>query len=130
MSSGSRSGDNVLKFVDLSLGSLEGTKLIEMLVSIVPLLLQSAYSSLGQLSRSLVSGVAQQFNHTSLIWSQTSDFLDDITDESRSLGQVTLCAGDLCYWSEGCNFLLAGVISIFLYLLRNLAGVDFFVVTG
>jgi hypothetical protein len=61
------------------------------------------YPLLGQLSRSLVLAVPQQFDDSSFIGCETSDFFDDFTDEGCALGQVALGAGDA--WlalNEGC----------------------------
>ena len=52
------------------------------------------YPLLGQLSRSLVLAVPQQFDNTPFVWCKTGDFLDDFTDEGCALGEVALGAGD------------------------------------
>ena len=52
------------------------------------------YPLLGQLSRSFVLAVSQQFDDTSLIWSKTGDFLDDFADKSCAFSEVTFGAGD------------------------------------
>lgn len=63
------------------------------------------YSSLRQLSGSLVLAVPQQFDHSSLVWGETGDFLDNVADESGSLRKVALRAGDSDSGSEGGDFL-------------------------
>jgi hypothetical protein len=63
------------------------------------------YSLLGQLSRSLVLAVSQQFDNTALIRSQASDFLDDLADESSALAKQALSAGDAWLGGDGCDLL-------------------------
>lgn len=57
--------------------------------------LVSTQSLLSELSGSLLTGVSDQFDHSSLVRSQTADFLDDVSDELSSLGQSTLSVRDL-----------------------------------
>lgn len=63
------------------------------------------YSSLRELSGSLVLAVPQQFDHSSLVWGEAGDFLDDVADEGGSLGKVALRARDSDSGSEGGDFL-------------------------
>jgi hypothetical protein len=63
------------------------------------------YSLLRQLSRSLVLAVSQQFDHTSLIRCETSNFLDDFADESGTFAEVTFSAGDTRLDLERSDFL-------------------------
>lgn len=67
--------------LNLSDGSLVGTQ-----------------SLLSQLSSSLLTGVSDQFDQSSLVWSQARDLRDDASDERGSLGQSTLSLRDL--WSN------------------------------
>jgi hypothetical protein len=61
------------------------------------------YPLLGQLSRPLVLAIPQQFDDSSLVRCETSDFLDDFTDEGCALGEVALGAGDAWFaLNEGC----------------------------
>ena len=57
--------------------------------------LQSTQSLLGQLLSSLFTRVSQQFNQSSFVWSQTTDFSDNISDKRSSLGESTLSVGNL-----------------------------------
>lgn len=77
----SRLGDNLVHLLNLSQGSLVGTQ-----------------SLLGQLLGSLLTGVSDQFDQSSLVWSKTGDLLDDASDEGGSLGKSTLSVRDL--WSD------------------------------
>jgi len=86
--SSSRFGNDSLQIVDLSLRTAESTK-----------------SLLGQLSRSLVLAVSQQFDNTALIRSQASDFLDDLANESSALAKQALSAGDAWLGGDGCDLL-------------------------
>ena len=69
--------DDALELVDLGLGTAEGTE-----------------SLLGELTGTLVLGVAEQLNDSALVGGKTSNLLDDLTDESGALAQVALGAGD------------------------------------
>jgi len=70
-------GDVVGHLVNLSLGATEGTK-----------------SSLCELAGTLVLGVTEKFNNATLVGSETSNLLDNVTDESGALAEVTLGAGN------------------------------------
>lgn len=70
-------GDDTLEGVDLGLGTAEGTE---------PLL--------GELTGTLVLGVAEQLDAAALVGGEAGDLLDDVTDERGALAQVTLGAGD------------------------------------
>jgi hypothetical protein len=48
------------------------------------------YPLLGELTGTLVLGVAEQLNAAALIGRKTGDLLDDVTDERGALAQVTL----------------------------------------
>jgi hypothetical protein len=63
------------------------------------------YSLLGQLSRSLVLAVSQQFDNTALIRSQASHFLDDLADESSAFAKQALSARDAWLGGDGCDLL-------------------------
>jgi len=63
------------------------------------------YSSLRELSGSLVLAVSQQLDDSSLVGCEAGDFLDDVTDEGGSLGEVAFCAGDACSGSDGGDLL-------------------------
>lgn len=63
------------------------------------------YSSLRQLSGSLVLAVSQQLDHSSLVGCEAGDFLDDVADEGGSLGEVAFASGDFGSWGEGGYFL-------------------------
>lgn len=86
MSSGSRLGDDALQLINLPLRTAEGTKLYN--VSIVSKFVRSclAYSSLGELTGSLVLAVSQQLDDSALVWGKAGDLLDDVADESSALG--------------------------------------------
>lgn len=78
------------------------------------------YSLLGQLSRSLVLAVSQQFDNTTLVWCKAGDFLDDLADEGGALAQVALGAADARLGGDGGDFLYCGkimVVSGFAYFL-------------
>lgn len=47
-------------------------------------------SLLGELSGTLVLGVSEQFDDSSLIWSKSCNFADQVSDESGSLGESSL----------------------------------------
>lgn len=63
------------------------------------------YSLLCQLACALVLGVAQQFDNSALIRSQTGDFLDDLADEGGALAQMALGAADAWLGGNGGDFL-------------------------
>jgi len=69
--------NHTLQLVDLLLGTAKSTE---------PLL--------GQLARTLVLAVAEQFDNTLLVGGETSDLLDDLTDERSALREVALAAAD------------------------------------
>jgi hypothetical protein len=71
-----RLSDDTLELVDLLLGTNEGSE---------PLL--------GELAGTLVLGVAEKFDDTALVGGKASNLLDNLTDESRALAQVTLATG-------------------------------------
>lgn len=50
----------------------------------------STHSLLGQLAGTLVLAVAQQLNDAALVGGETSNLLNDVTDEGGALAQVTL----------------------------------------
>ena len=61
------------------------------------------YPLLRQLSRPLILAVPQQFDDSSLIRSQTSDFLDNFADEQSALCEVAFGSGDTRFArEEGC----------------------------
>lgn len=60
--------------------------------------LVSTQSLLGQLLGSLLTSVSDQFDQSSLVWSQAGNLRDDASDELGSLGKSTLSLGDL--WSN------------------------------
>lgn len=64
-------------------------------------------SLLGQLLGSLLTGVSDQFDQSSFVWSQTSNLRNNASDESGSLGQSTLSVRDL--WG---NVLLDGLVTL------------------
>jgi len=66
-------GDDTLEFVDLGLGTTEGTE-----------------SLLCEFTGTLVFAVSEQFNDTLLVWCKTSNLLHDITNERSALRQMTL----------------------------------------
>ena len=84
----SRLGDDILQFVNLPLGSTEGTKLDNISIT-VWYQIASTHSSLCEFSGPLVLAVSEQFNDSSLVWCQSSDLLDDISHECSSLAEVT-----------------------------------------
>lgn len=63
------------------------------------------YPLLCQFSGTLVLAVPQQFNHTTLIGSQASDFSDNFADEGGALALETLSAADARLGCDGGNFL-------------------------
>lgn len=69
--------------------------------------LVSTQSLLGQLLGSLFTGVSDQFDQSSLVWSQASNLRDNASDEGSSLGQSALSVRDL--WS---NVLLGGFVTL------------------
>ena len=96
-----RLSNNTLQFIDLSLRTTVCTELqIPVLAYISNAFPKSlflwndkTYPLLSQLSSSLVLAVSQQFDDTTFIRGETSDFLDDVTDELGALGEVAFCAG-------------------------------------
>lgn len=81
-------GDDALELVDLLLGTAEGTE-----------------SLLGELTGTLVLAVSEQLNDSALVGGKTSNLLDDLTDESGALAQVTLGPGDTGLDDTGSGFL-------------------------
>lgn len=75
--------DDFVHFFNLSLGSTE-----------------SSQSLLCDLSGSLLTSVSDQFDQSSFVWSQRSDFLNDASDENGSLGSSTLSVRDLWGWGQ------------------------------
>lgn len=75
------SSNNGTHLLDLVLGSLLGAK-----------------SLLCELSGSLISKVSDQIDDSSLIWRQSSDLLDQISDEGGLLGGSSLSLG--WSWSD------------------------------
>lgn len=69
----SRSGDDVVHVLNLSLSTAESTELL-----------------LGELSSSLITGVSQQLNDSSLVRSLAGNLLDEVSDKSGSLRESTL----------------------------------------
>jgi hypothetical protein len=86
--SSSRLGDHSLQIVNLPLRTSEGTE---------PLLCQ--------FSGTLVLAVSQQFDHTTLIGSQASDFSDDLPDEGGAFALETFSAADARLRCDGGDFL-------------------------
>lgn len=82
--------DDLVHFLNLSQGSLVGTQ-----------------SLLGQLLGSLLTGVSDQFDQSSLVWSKTGNLGDNASDEGSSLGQSTLSVRNL--WG---NLLLGGFVTL------------------
>lgn len=78
-----RSGNDFVHFFNLSLSSTE-----------------SSQSLLCDLSSSLFTSVSDQFDQSSFVWSQRSDFLNDRSDESGSLGSSTLSVRNLWGWGQ------------------------------
>lgn len=68
-----RLGDHVVQFLDFSLGSSVCSQ-----------------SLLGELSGTLVLGVSEQLDDSSLIWCESGDFSDQVSDECRPLGESSL----------------------------------------
>lgn len=64
-------------------------------------------SLLGQLLGSLLTGVSDQFDQSSFVWSQARNLRNNASDESGSLGQSTLSVRDL--WG---NVLLDGLVTL------------------
>lgn len=83
-------GDDTLELIDLLLGTAKGTE-----------------SLLGELTGTLVLGVAEQFNDSALVGGKASNFLDDVTDESSALAQVALGAGHTGLDNTGSGFVAA-----------------------
>ena len=69
------------------------------------------YSLLRQLSRPLILAVSQQFDHSSLVGCQASDFLDDLADESGAFAQMAFAPGHAGFDGEGCDFLDGVLVS-------------------
>lgn len=66
--------------------SNDGVDLLNLLQSS----LVGTQSLLGQLLGSLLTGVSDQLDQSSLVWSQTGDLRDDALNESTSLGDTAL----------------------------------------
>lgn len=79
--------DDALELVNLGLGTTEGTE-----------------SLLGELTGTLVLGVAEQLNDSALVGGKASNLLDDLTDESGALAQVTLGSGNTGLDDTGSGF--------------------------
>lgn len=77
VTSAARLSDDTVHVLDLRLGTAESTELL-----------------LGELTGTLVLGVAEQFNDAALIGSETSNLLDKVTDEGSALAKVTLGAAN------------------------------------
>ncbi|KNE01387.2 hypothetical protein QG37_01574 [Candidozyma auris] len=60
--------------------------------------LVSTQSLLGQLLGSLLTGVSDQLDQSSLVWSQAGNLRHDASDELGSSGKGALSSGDL--WSN------------------------------
>jgi len=84
----SRLGNDARQLIDLPLRTTESTE---------PLL--------GQLSRTLILAVSQQFDDSSLVGCQAGDFLDDLAHKGRPLGEGAFAAGDAGCWGERCDFM-------------------------
>lgn len=69
----SRLSNNLGHRLNLSLSTAESTELL-----------------LGELASTLLLGVSEQLNDSSLVRSKTSDLLDDVTDKGGSSGSSTL----------------------------------------
>jgi len=65
--------NHTLQLVDLRLGTTESTE---------PLL--------SQLTRTLVLAVSEEFDNTTLVWCETRNLLDNLSNKSSSLAEVTL----------------------------------------
>ncbi len=59
------------------------------------------YSLLGQLPRTLVLAVAQQFDHPSLVRGEAGDFFDDLAHEGGAFGEVAFGSRDARFAVEG-----------------------------
>lgn len=70
-------GDDAGELLNLRLGAGEGSEAL-----------------LGELTGTLVLGVAEEFNDAALIGSEASNLLDNVADESGALAQVTLGPAD------------------------------------
>lgn len=77
-----RLGDHVVQLLDLSLRSSVCSQ-----------------SLLGELSGTLVLGVSEQLDDSSLIWCKSCNLSDQVSDESGSLGESSLSSRRL-YWSS------------------------------
>lgn len=73
---------------------------------------KNTYPLLGQLPRALILAVAQQLDDAALVGGQAGDFLDDLADERRALGELAFGFGDAGGWLEGGCFLFAGWVSV------------------
>lgn len=82
--------NDLVHFLNLSQGSLVSTQ-----------------SLLGQLLGSLLTGVSDQFDQSSLVWGQARNLRNDGSDESGSLGKSTLSVRDL--WG---NLLSGGLVAL------------------
>merc|ERR1712217_123481 len=80
-------GDDLGHLVDLSLATAE-----------------CAESLLRQLPRALVLAVAEQFDHTALVWCKAGNLLDDVPDECGPLAEVTFHARDSRLRLAGSDF--------------------------
>lgn len=70
-----------------------------------PVAREIPYPLLRELPRPLVPAVAEQFNDAALVWCETSDFLNDVTDEGGALAEVALHAGNARLHLAGGDFL-------------------------
>lgn len=77
------SSNDVVHFFNLSLGSTESTQ-----------------SLLCDLSGSLFTGISDQFDQSSFVWGQTSDFSDNRSDKGGSVRSSTLSVRDLWGWGQ------------------------------
>jgi len=77
VTSSPRLSNDTLQLIDLGLGTTESTE---------PLL--------GQLTRTLVLAVSEEFDNTALIWSKSRNLLDNLPNERSLLAQVTLGPAD------------------------------------
>jgi len=66
---------------------------------------RETYPLLGQLPRTLVLAVPQQFNHTALVRCQAGNFLDDFADEGGAFAERALAPGYSRFGIDGCDFL-------------------------
>ena len=85
-----RLSNDLVHLLNLSQGSLVG-----------------AQSLLGQLLGTLLAGVSEQLNQSSLVWSQARDLRDNASHESSSVGKSSLFAGKSWH-----NLLLGGFVTL------------------